>query len=135
MAYKSSKFFTCKACGLEVCWAVSKAGKKYLAQPFTWGGEYAQCLILPGHKCTPNPTWQAAHAEAEALRVANAQEQGQIIPGVTVEVVKGRKVAHGTRGVVFWHGNNGYGMSVGMRTADGEKVFTAATNVKVLATV
>lgn len=51
--------------------------------------------------------------------------------GKVVQVIRGRKVAHGTRGLVFWYGNNGYGESVGLRDVKGETYFTALTNVVV----
>jgi hypothetical protein len=47
-----------------------------------------------------------------------------------VEVVKGRKVAKGTVGEVFWVGDNGFGVSVGLSLTNGEKVFTAIKNIE-----
>jgi hypothetical protein len=47
-----------------------------------------------------------------------------------VVVFKGRKVPVGTEGRVFWMGNNGWGMSVGIETLDGDRVFTALSNVQ-----
>ncbi len=47
-----------------------------------------------------------------------------------VRVVRGRKVPIGTEGEVFWMGDSGYGMSVGLRLIDGKKVFTAMKNVE-----
>lgn len=54
------------------------------------------------------------------------------IVGKDVVVVKGRKVAHGTSGRVFWFGNNGFGDSVGIEQADGTRVFTSVKNVEVV---
>jgi hypothetical protein len=51
--------------------------------------------------------------------------------GMAVEVVRGRKVPKGTKGVVRWVGSNMYGTSVGLVVEGNEKlVFTAITNVE-----
>jgi hypothetical protein len=47
-----------------------------------------------------------------------------------VKVFKGRKVPIGTEGEVFWMGDSGFGMSVGIRLLDGTKVFTSMKNVE-----
>jgi hypothetical protein len=52
--------------------------------------------------------------------------------GKDVVVARGKKVAKGTTGRVFWMGDNGWGMSVGIECADGSKHFTAAKNVDVV---
>lgn len=61
----------------------------------------------------------------------------EIVKGVTVEVVKGEKVALGTAGVVFWIApkpdtfkmdNN---FRVGFTTAGGEKIFINIENLRV----
>jgi len=66
-------------------------------------------------------------AEAHALLRA----YNEVRKGDAVVVVKGRKVAKGTRGVVAWMGTNGYGTSVGL-SIEGVSglTFTAITNVK-----
>jgi hypothetical protein len=61
----------------------------------------------------------------------NLAELSRIEKNKTVTVVRGRKVPIGTRGQVFWIGNNGYGESVGIIAADGSKHFTAIGNVEV----
>ena len=77
-----------------------------------------------GHECD---------AEAAAAYTAQRAEKiaaGEIVKGATVTVVKGRKVAHGTTGTVTWIGEDSYGKArVGFRTADGESIFTAMSNV------
>lgn len=47
-----------------------------------------------------------------------------------VKVVRGRKVPIGTEGEVFWLGDNGFGMTVGLRLRCGKKIFTAMKNVE-----
>lgn len=47
-----------------------------------------------------------------------------------VRVVRGRKVPIGTVGEVFWMGDKGYGMAVGIRLIDDKRVFTALKNVE-----
>jgi len=59
-------------------------------------------------------------------------EFNRVHKGKFVVVARGRKVPKGTRGQVFWIGNNGYGTSVGIITATGEKHFTALANVDVV---
>jgi hypothetical protein len=65
-----------------------------------------------------------------------------------VRVVRGRKLALGTEGEIFWNGpnpfkpvyRNGYNRPdeyerIGLRLDSGEKVFTAGSNVEVIDTV
>ena len=62
---------------------------------------------------------------------SNALPEGVIVKGQTVTVAKGRKVPLGTTGVVFWTGTDSYDtVKAGFRTADGEKFFTAVSNLK-----
>lgn len=57
-----------------------------------------------------------------------------------VRVVKGRKVPHGTEGVVVWlkrvhYGQgywNGWDTRIGIETNDGERVFTSLNNVELV---
>jgi hypothetical protein len=128
-------YFPCRDCGVKVCWLTSKAGKRYISEPWEWvGGDYSlhSKMIPAGHKCVPNPQWREQHEEAERAAIAAAQEAGEIRKGVIVEVVKGRKIPIGTCGEVFWSGEGAYGDRVGMMV-DGEKIYTAATNVKAVA--
>jgi transcription antitermination factor NusG len=51
--------------------------------------------------------------------------------GTAVVVVKGRKVAKGTKGIVRWIGSNHFGTSVGLAVEGSDKlVFTAISNVE-----
>lgn len=74
--------------------------------------------------------------ELEIARIrkdqADKEEAERISMHKLVRVVRGRKVPNGTEGEIFWMGNNGYGMSVGLRLIDGSKVFTAMSNVQVV---
>lgn len=71
----------------------------------------------------------AAARNAERAQALFVRNYG---PGNTVRVVKGRKVPLGTEGEVFWLGDKGWGYSVGIKTADGAKHFTAVKNVESL---
>jgi hypothetical protein len=96
-------------------------------------------------------------AEAAAYRAAEAAAEAKFPSvGKTVKVVRGRKVAHGLVGEVFWVGKDKFKVArvrkygnpmaealgfhkwdaaryrVGLRLADGSKVFTAASNVEVV---
>lgn len=66
---------------------------------------------------------------AEREREAHA-EALEPVKGAMVEVFKGRKVAKGTTGVVIWAGEGHWGPRVGIKDADGEVHWTAATNVR-----
>jgi hypothetical protein len=88
-----------------------------------------------------------ARRQREALqRDRDAAEAEVPRTGRRVKVVKGRKVPAGAEGTVFWYGKDKYagknwlpwddgrtGYRVGFETANGEKFFTAATNVEVTA--
>lgn len=127
------KTFPCRECGYHVAWHTSKAGKRYLSQPFQWvGGDYTLHTkwIYPSHKCQPDPTWKDRRDAAEKMESAMAQNSGTIIKGVFVDVIKGRKVPVGTRAEVFWIGESAYGPRVGLMI-EGEKVYTALNNVQI----
>jgi len=79
-----------------------------------------------------------AHLAAEreaAAEAARRREAGRIGKGTPVVVRKGRKVPVGTEGVVGWLGWQTFGhrksLRIGIRV-DGEMVFTAASNVRVV---
>jgi hypothetical protein len=76
--------------------------------------------------------WRQARAD-EAAAAQAAWEAAQPRKGRTVTVVKGRKVPLGTTGTVIWTGP-GYrgGERVGIKDAEGEVYWTAASNVEVV---
>lgn len=127
--------FPCRECGATVTWRTSKKGYRYLAQLKNWSGSetFAERCYYPRHECVPNPKWRELAVEAEAERIATAVASGQIVKGVNVVVIKGRKVEHGTEGIVFWVAAepDGYGtMKIGFTTDAGEKVFININNVR-----
>lgn len=77
----------------------------------------------------------------EQARAARMQEEAKqemfrsYGRGNTVRVVKGRKVPVGTKGEVFWLGEDKYGNGyrVGFQTPAGEKHFTSLANVEAVA--
>lgn len=75
---------------------------------------------------------QSEEIDAIRLREKLKKEASRIDYHKVVKVVRGRKVPRGTVGEVFWMGDSGYGMSVGLRLLDGSKVFTAQNNVEVV---
>lgn len=85
---------------------------------------------------TPEVVAQAAayreRMEAAARRRSIVREARLLARGKDVRVVRGRKVPIGTEGRIFWYGSTQYGMRVGIETATGERMFTAATNVEVI---
>lgn len=52
--------------------------------------------------------------------------------GAIVEVWKGRKVAKGTVGEVFWIGDTQFGTRIGLKDEAGDIHWTAASNVREL---
>jgi hypothetical protein len=78
----------------------------------------------------------AAAVAAEKARVAATVDYEiavamKVAVGKDVTVVKGRKVKVGSAGRVFWMGDGRYGMRVGIELTDGNRVFTALSNLAV----
>lgn len=74
-------------------------------------------------------TCDEARAEAHRAEQAALLEAGTIVKGARVIVARGRKVAKGTEGVVFWLGTDSYGNDkIGIRTDEDETHFTATKN-------
>lgn len=122
----SATIGTCDGCG----WPVAKTNDgRILDITHSDRGARRIACWSHGHKC--NPEIAAARAAARAEKIA----AGEIIKGATVVVVKGRKVAHGTTGTVTWIGEDAWGKPrIGFRTAAGESIFTAMSNVTATAT-
>ena len=117
----SATIGTCDGCG----WPVAKTDNgRILDLTHSARGARQIACWSHGHECSP--TAAAAYTASRAAKIAS----GEIIKGATVVVVKGRKVAHGTTGTVTWVGEDSYGKArVGFRTAAGESIFTAMSNV------
>jgi hypothetical protein len=78
------------------------------------------------HRCDPN---MVAHTDRQ--RAQEAADGKVDVKGAQVEVVKGRKVAKGTTGRVFWVGEDGWGkVKIGFTTDAGDKHFTVADNCR-----
>jgi|SRR5579859_4805352 len=70
---------------------------------------------------------EAARAKIEAIRAMY-----EVRVGSEVVVCRGKKIAIGTRGCVFWIGSDRWGKGrIGMTGADGQTHWTAASNVEV----
>lgn len=74
-----------------------------------------------------NRQFWADRAAAERAREAATPSKGK-----TVEVFKGRNVPVGTTGFVIWYGEGKWGWRVGIKDAQGEVWWTAASNVRVV---
>lgn len=74
---------------------------------------------------------EAEKAAAEEARREEAAEARlrEVRRGCRAVVARGRKVAKGTEGRVFWIGNGTYGWRVGLETDTGEPVWTALSNL------
>lgn len=76
-----------------------------------------------------------AYEAARRDRERKAYEAAQaLIPakGKTLEVIKGRKVAKGTKGLCIWTGAGTWGKRVGLKDASGNVHWTALSNVRVV---
>jgi hypothetical protein len=124
----------CSKCGRTVVKCESKNGKFYIASIEIVSSQYADYsargkAIYPVHECD----------EREILKyqelLKNQLAEGQIVKGQKVVVVKGRKVAKGTEGEIFWLGYetwNGESIlkRVGIVTAVGDKLFVSSEYVE-----
>lgn len=136
--------FPCRDCGRPVVWAISKKGNTYLASRVYWrsdagasNGRSNEKSFYPFHECEPDEEYRSQYAAAMTVldeRRAAAVEAGEIVRGQTIEVVKGKKIPVGTRGVVFWVATepDRYGViKAGFNTETGEKFFTNVSNLAV----
>lgn len=112
-------------CGAEV--ARREDGKVFNVRATGLYGARKYTCWDSRHVCDPDLVEIVAVAKAK--RVA----AGGVEKGCTVTVVKGRKVAKGTTGIVFWKGEDAYGTArIGFRTDSGETVWIAEGNCHVI---
>ena len=102
MARQLGSKFPCRDCGVEVVWAESKSGSKYLAGFSHWNGDFTttQLTFLPSHKCTPNPELiakrEAAKAERDSLIASGVKApEGRILVTGTVAKIVNRDADFG----------------------------------------
>ena len=129
--------------GDSSCWAVIFEDGKFV-QVHT-GYTYADAKIDASPEiaemwqayCEADATYRREQAEIarREREVLEAQwEAATPRKGKVVEVVRGRKVAKGTKGTVIWYGEGNWGWRVGfIPTGETEPVWTAASNVEVIA--
>jgi hypothetical protein len=123
----------CFKCGRQVVKCESKSGKFYVANIVIVNSQYADYTdrgkaIYPAHNCDENEIVSYQDSLKRQL------ENGAIIKGQKVVVVKGRKVAKGTEGEIFWLGYetwNGESIlkRVGIVVESGEKFFVSSDYV------
>lgn len=124
----------CFKCGRTVVKCESKGGKVYVASIEIVSSQYADYTargkaIYPVHECDQNEV--VKYQELIQSQLA----QGAIVKGQKVVVVKGRKVAKGTEGEIFWLGYetwNGESIlkRVGITLESGDKVFVSSEYVE-----
>jgi hypothetical protein len=124
----------CFKCGRTVVKCESKSGKIYVASIEIVSSQYADYTargkaIYPVHECDEREV--VKYQEFTQRQLA----EGAIVKGQKVVVVKGRKVAKGTEGEIFWLGFetcNGESIlkRVGIVTESGEKVFVASEYIE-----
>jgi hypothetical protein len=112
----------CDACGAEVIqWFDGNNRKK---QVTSYGYGIGQFCFAEKHECDP---------ERVAKRAEKVEQDGIIVKGSRVVVVKGRKYAKGTAGTVFWVAPepDGYDVvKVGFTSDEGEKIFININNIQ-----
>jgi len=124
----------CKYCGREVVWTESKAGKKYLAQKgeiYNADGRLIK-VIYPAHRCTASDSDRRDIDAQAKFDLEVRRQNGEIVKGQHVVVVKGRKVPVGTEGVVFWVATepDEYGVIKVGFINDGGKHYTNIANLR-----
>ncbi len=123
----------CKYCQQLAFWTTSKQGKRYLADEVIVG---RKTIIHPKHDCC-TPEQKSAINQLRNAENQNQIAQGEMVVGQTVEVVKGRKLPHGTIGKVFWISAKAddYGVfKIGVMVND-QKHYINIQNVQVAAKV
>ena len=124
----------CFKCGRTVVKCESKSGKIYVASIEIVSSQYADYsargkAIYPVHEC------DESEIAKYQVKIARELAEGAIVKGQKVVVIKGRKVAKGTEGEIFWLGYetwNGESIltRVGIVTAVGEKLFVSSEYVE-----
>ena len=124
----------CFKCGRTVVKCESKGGKFYIANIEIVSSQYADYTdrgkaIYPVHECDEKEIVKYQEFTQRQL------SEGAIVKGQKVVVVKGRKVAKGTEGEIFWLGYetwNGESVlkRVGIVVQSGEKVFVSSEYVE-----
>jgi hypothetical protein len=130
-------------------WAFSDYGTAYYAR--VWDGsavvevnlgvvDYEPLTIQAVEDASPvvralADAWDAARARERAIlrfEAERAKDARGIFKGSEVVVVRGRKVAKGTRGIVLWRGVDNYGKDrVGFKVEGESKLtYTALSNVE-----
>ena len=117
-----------------IVWNAEKGEPMEVMYATTRGWTYPNHAVVDA---TPEvkAAYDAYCRKQEELARQEAAEREARIPrkGKRVKVVKGRKIAHGKTGEVFWYGQSKFGgYSVGMILDSGETVFTNAQHVEVM---
>jgi hypothetical protein len=116
-----------------VVWNREKQHTERIIFATTRGWTYPNNAVVdatPEVKAEYNAWCERMRAKAKAER--EAKEAATPRKGKTLEVVKGRKVPVGTRGICIWMGSGQYGERVGIKDDAGNVHWTAMTNVKVV---
>lgn len=72
--------------------------------------------------------WSGAARAAEQQK--SAEQRLRDMRGKEITVTRGRKIPHGTTGVVFYSGEGQWGWRIGFKTADGSELWIDAHNVE-----
>lgn len=116
----------CKRCGHKV--ARRSDGKVFEILNYTTENGYPRHVYscwFPQHRC--NDVAVKLYQE----RIAEDIAEGKMIPGQSVIVARGRKIAKGTTGKITWVGQSEYGERARVQPDEGEAFFIALKNLDV----
>ena len=120
------KITRCKRCGHHV--ARRQDGKIFGVRRYTTEAGYERFVYScysPSHKCDPEQAEQYQEAVQRSL------DAGEMIPGQSVIVARGRKVPVGTTGKITWTGENEWGPRARVQPESGEAFFIPLKNLEV----
>lgn len=116
------KITKCKRCGAYV--ARREDGKIFGVRCYTteYGNErFNFSCYVPAHRCDSD------RVEAYQAAVQRSIEKGQMVPGQSVVVARGRKVPQGTTGTITWVGEGEWGERARVQPGNGGKAFFIPT--------
>lgn len=121
----------------SIRWTVKLSDGTELREPpivDTGISNWTECRPAPGEDRGPNPS-KPMQVVGMELSAADLEDAATPRKGKRVRVVRGRKVPRGTEGVVIWLGVDDWGKArLGLKDADGNAHWTAASNVEVIGT-
>lgn len=122
----TGKVTNCKRCGTQV--ARREDGKLFAVRRYTTEGGYERFVFscyTRSHRCDPERVQSYQDAVQRSI------EAGQMVPGQSVIVARGRKVPQGTTGTITWVGESEWGERARVQPESGEAFFIPTKNLDV----